>query len=998
MKKTFLIIAGIIAFIVLSLATVPFLFKDKIKAKIDSELARTVNANILYDVDKFSLSIFRNFPNLTISIDDFGIIGKQEEFKGDTLFYAKSFRAVADVMSVIRGEKITVKGIKLVKPKIVTMVAKNGKSSWDLMIASPEDSVKNDTQEPSEFSVGIDNWEIEDGLIVYNDATLPMYAELRHVNHKGKGDITQEIVDIETITKSPEVIITYDGIHYLNKHSFEGDMKMNMNYAKGEYKFLQNEFKINDFKFGFDGMVAMIGEDIKMDVTFKGHETEFKNLISLVPAVFMKDYEKIETEGKVAFSGFAKGVMNEKSMPTYGVNLKVSEGMLHYPDLPNSIKNIVADINLENKDGIADNIIVDVKKFHMDMGANPIDATLLMEGLSPSHIDANVIAKVNLGDITKMYPIEGTTLKGVYNLDLKAKGIYSETQWPIINAAMGLSDGYVKTKDFPEPIENLSFNAIVTNTSAALSTVKINLLNFAMKLQGEPFQMKALVENLDDPKYDVIAKGVIDLTKLTKIYPLEDMKVAGRINADIQTKGVMSDVQAGKYGNTSTSGTMDITNLAYTSKDLPQGMTLSSASFNFTPEKININSMKGNIGKSDMDVKGYFSNYMGYLFGKQDTIIRGNMVFASNKFDVNEWMADETAQPVSGQEQPMEVFEVPKNIDFFLASNINTVLYDNMTLKDMTGNIIMKDGIVKMDKLVFNTLGGNFVTSGTYNTQDINHPKFNLDLNIKEMSIKEAYNTFNTVKTLAPAAKDITGAVTTNLVLDGELGKDMMPVYKTLTGGGLAQILSAQIVGNSVLKGLSSVTKLNTFDPMALKNVLMKFKIQDGKVLVEPFDLDASGVKMNISGANGMDGGIDYLVKMDLPAGAIGASANGAIAQLTGKTSATPQNVKLDFKVGGTYNNPKISLVSSSMKEQAKDAVKEIVTNKVKEELIKNESVQKAQLEADRLKKETEDRVRAEQERLKAEQLRLQKEAEDKAKKEAENVIKDKIKNKLPKF
>src|ERR1700740_3539331 len=138
LKKGLLITVGVFGFIILELAVAPFLFKDQIKAKIDSTLAKSVNAQILYNTDKFSLSLIRNFPNATISIGDFVMIGKVEEFKGDTLFRANEMRFTADIMSVIKGDKIKVKGVLLDKPYIYTAFAKNGKLSWDIAVPSTD--------------------------------------------------------------------------------------------------------------------------------------------------------------------------------------------------------------------------------------------------------------------------------------------------------------------------------------------------------------------------------------------------------------------------------------------------------------------------------------------------------------------------------------------------------------------------------------------------------------------------------------------------------------------------------------------------------------------------------------------------------------------------------------------------------------------------------------------------------------------------------------------
>ena len=651
---------------------------------------------------------------------------------------------------------------------------------------------------------------------------------------------------------------------------------------------------------------------------------------------------------------------------------------------------------IDNKDGIMNNTVIDIKKFHMDMGKNPVDARVLVEGLSPYKIDANMQARVNLEDITKIFPIEGTTLRGLYNLDVKAKGVYSDTLhlMPVVDAKMHLQNGYVKTKDFPEPLENINFDAVV-NSAGSMSNSKALVNNFTMLLEGEPFNMKAYVQNFANPDYDVNIKGIIDLTKLTKIYPLDGMTLSGRVSSDIATKGIMSDVEAGHYDKTSTSGTLDISSFKYLSKDMPQGISLSKANFTLTPEKMIINNMQGFVGKSDIDVKGYFANYMGYMFGKQDTTIRGTMTLNSNKFDVNEWMTDE---PSSTSTQKTEVFEVPKNIDFVLTSSLNTVLYDNMTMKDMTGMVIMKNGIVKMQDLKFNMLGGSFATTGTYNTQDIASPKFDLALKMDNVAIRDAYNTFATVKAFAPIAKMIEGNFSTTLNFSGLLGNDMMPKMNSVSGDGIAKIISAKVMDNKVLAGISNLTKISDLNPLALKDLLMKFKINQGKLFVEPFDVNVKGMKMNIGGTNAVDGAVDYAVKMDVPAGAIGASVNNALSKLTEKTSENPENIKLDLKVGGTYDNPSISLLGSNVKDQAKDAVTNAVKDKVKDELKNNADVKKAADALDNLKKENEDKLKADQDRLKKEAEAKLKSQQDSLKKSTEKELKDKIKGKLPKF
>lgn len=982
MKKGLIIVGSILALLILSLALVPILFKDKIKAAIDNELNKTINAQVLFEVDKFGLSVFRNFPNLTISIEDFGLIGKQAEFAGDTLFAVKSMRFVADIMSVISGDQIKVKSIYLQQPYIATYTAKNGVSSWGtLMISSPEDTIKKEVEEPSKFAIKFEKWELEDATIVYDDATKPMTARLNHLNHTGSGDLTQDIVDVKTMTSSPDFFLSFDNMTYFSQHSLSAKLNVNMNIPKSEYKFLDNEVGINNFKMAFEGNVSMPGNDIVMDIKFKAVETEFKNLISLIPSVFMKDYDKIKTDGKLAFDGYVKGTMNELSKPGFGLNLKVNDGMLQYPDLPTAVKNIKTDISIDNADGITKNMVINIKQFHMDMGANPVDIKALIEGIDPYKIDAQVMAKVNLEDMTKIYPIAGTQLKGLFNLNLKAKGTYSDTLklMPIVDAKMGLTNGYVKTKEVPAPLENVNFD-IVATSAGLKSNSKVWINDFSMLFEKEPFNVKAYLENFDNIAYDVKLKGLLDLTKLTKLYPIEGTTLSGRIQADIATKGVMSDVESGKYDRTATSGTMEVNNLKYVSKDLPQGMTLTNANYSLTPQKMTITNMDGFLGKSDISIKGYFANYMGYLFGKQDTTIRGTMSFSSSQFDVNEWMTPEDPKAKGQPEAAASgVFEVPKDIDFVLTTSIKKVLYTNMTLDDLSGNVMMKEGIAKMDKLKFNILGGGFMFTGLYNTQNIQKPIFDIsEMRMDNMQIADAYKTFNTVKTIAPIAENMKGNISLAMNFKGDIGKDMMPVYNTLNGAGNAKIASAELSGNKVMQGLGKLTQMK-LDPLVMKDIAIKFQIVDGKVVTQPFDINAGSMKMNLGGSNGLDGKIDYDVKMDVPAGAVGAAANNAVANLLGKPATGNQNIKLNFKVLGDYNNPKIALTGSNAGESVKETVKQAVVDKAKEAILNNEHVQKAQADAERIRRETEERAQAEADRIKAE-------AENRAKNEAERL------------
>ena len=980
MKKVLIVLGAVVGLVIIAAVALPIIYKDDIKAKVDAEIAKSVNAKVFYDADKFGISMFSNFPHFTLSAGDFGIVGKGD-FEGDTLTSIKKFSVVVDLMSVIKGDKIKINKIDLDSPRIFGKILPNGKANWDIAIAdTTAPKTPTDTAQ-SKFAIQIEKWEIDNGYIKYTDKVGNTYAEIVNLNHSGSGDLTQDIFDITTKTSIEALSVEFGGTQYFKKNRFEAELNVNVNNKENKYTFKENEFEINDFAFGFEGSVAMPDSlTTDLDIKFGAKKTEFKNIISLIPGIFLKGYEDLKTEGTIAFDGYAKGRMKGEQLPAYGFNLKIDKGFLQYPQLPTAVKNVLVDLSINNPDGVMDHISVNLKKFHAELGNNPIDAKILLEGIAKAKVDANINAKLNLAEITSIFPVEGTTLKGTFSLNASAKGVYDTLtkQMPAVSAQMALTNGYAKSKDLPAALENISFNATASDASGAFKDFKLLVDKFSFALDKETFAGTLQAENLDDIKYFMKVNGVVDLDKMTKIFPLEGMKLGGKINVqNFETQGVMSDVTAGKYGNLKSSGNMNFQNFSYSSVDLVQGMKVTSGNFNFSPDKMNIVNMVGFLGKSDVVINGYIQNYIPYLFSTGT--VKGKMNMQSKVFDVNEWMAEDTTQKAAPTEStPMAIIPVPKNIDFVMESDFKAVKYDKMDIQNLKGQIIVKDGTVKMNNVIFGLMGGNFKTNGTYDTKDLAKPLFDFDLQIDKMQFKDAYTTFSTVKAFAPIAEKLEGFFNTKFKLSGGLTQQMMPDLATLSGDGIVNIAQAAVKGTTLGNGLSSFTKVQSISDMTLKDVLVNFKIENGRVSFKPFDVNAGATKLNLGGSQGLDGSLAYLLKMDIPAGAAGAAASTALSGLTGKTIAPANRIKLNFNVGGTSDKPKFTPAGGET-ASATQAVKTAVVDKAKAEIdakkqqaeaqakvLEAQAKQKANEEAARLKAEAD--AKANQEKQKLEQ------------------------------
>ena len=235
-----------------------------------------------------------------------------------------------------------------------------------------------------------------EGLVKYNDGQSGMKALVNNLNHKGKGDFTQDLFTLFTTTSIDALDFSYGGIRYFNKTktNLKADLDMDLSHSK--YTFKENELSLNELVLGFDGFVSMPGNDIDMDIKFNAKKTEFKNFISLIPGVYQEGFKDLKSSGKLALDGFVKGKYNDKTMPGFGLNVLIQNGMFQYPSLPSAVNNVQMDLKIINADGVPDHTNIDMKSLHVELASEPFDARLSVRTpVSDANLDAMVKGKIN---------------------------------------------------------------------------------------------------------------------------------------------------------------------------------------------------------------------------------------------------------------------------------------------------------------------------------------------------------------------------------------------------------------------------------------------------------------------------------------------------------------------------------------------------------------------------------------------------------------------------
>jgi hypothetical protein len=490
--KKFLKISGIsILCIFLLLLLLPFLFQGKIIEIVKKEANEMLNAKV--DFGKISLSFIRNFPNATIVVNDFSAVGVGE-FENDTLAMFDKLLITVNIKSFFT-DKYEVNRIALNNPKVYAKVLADGKANWDIVKDSgnEEKPEEKDSTKTSSFNLSLDDLSIKNGYIVYEDLEGNMKAVLDNLNFNLSGDMSADITTLKIKSSIEKLAFYMDNIAYLNNAAVNAKMDIAADLKNMKFTLSDNELSLNRIKMNLDGWLAVLDNGYDMDIKLNTPNIEFKDLLSLIPAVYAKDFEKIKTDGEVQLSADAKGIYAGDVYPAFNVKLNVSNAYFQYPDLPKSIDNININAAVTNPGGSLDLTVIDISKFHFEMAQNPFDVIAKIS--SPmSDLAFNFEAKgtLNLDMVKEVYPLdEGMDISGTVKADLEAAGKMSQIekeQYESMTAKgiLEISNFVYKSKDMQDMLIDAGLN---------FTPKFVELTNLSLKMGNNDIQAKGRLEN-----------------------------------------------------------------------------------------------------------------------------------------------------------------------------------------------------------------------------------------------------------------------------------------------------------------------------------------------------------------------------------------------------------------------------------------------------------------------------------------------------------------------
>ena len=801
MKKIVKIVAIVVAVVLVAAFVAPMLLRGKIAQIVKREANEMFDARV--DFEKLDISLLRHFPRASLDLKGLTVVGAGP-FEGDTIVAANRISVVVNPMSLFGDDGFEVTKVILAEPALHAHKLADGKVNWDIVKASGEEPAAGEVSSEegsSSFSLSIRDFRISDATIRYEDdstgmrfSTAPLSLRLRGDMSADQTDLDQTDLDLRLTAGA--VRLVSGGIPLLSDAEAELDAVIAADLKNNRFTFSRNRLRLNAIELTLDGWAEMKDDAVAMDITAGCDKVQFKDVLSLIPAFYTREFKNLTAGGELSMELWARGEMRGPALPAFELKTEVRNGSFQYSSLPKAVTDINIAARVSNPGSVMDKTVVDLSKFGLRMAGNSVAATFYATNL------------------------------------------------------------------------------------------------------------------VSDPVFRASADGRVDLGAVKEVYPLEKgVDLGGLITADLKLSGRMSDIEKNRYERLGAQGTFVVEGVGLTLPNLP-AVRIRRAAATVTPAAMTLGEFGLTVGRSDLSANGQLTGYIGYLL--RDDVLSGRLYVKSELLDLNEIMdampsAEGGAADEEAPAEPVRAIEVPRNLNLSLNTDLRKVLFEKMTIGDISGEMRVAGGALSLERLAMGVFGGRATASGSYSTAaDPARPVLKLDAAVSGASFRKTFEELEMVQQLVPIFAKTGGDYSLSLDLGTSLDAAMSPDLRSLNAAGEIKSANIHVQNIEAFDALAKALGNDDLRKIEARDVAIRFSIKDGRITTQPFDLKMGGVNINLAGSTGLDQTIDYKARVAVPGG------------------KTLQSVGVN--IGGTFSSPKITL---GIREAAEEAVKNVVDEQI---------------------------------------------------------------------
>lgn len=887
---------------------------DKLTPIVLNVANRSLDADL--KVESVELTFFSTFPQFGLKVDEGFLVSKvlndSLPQKTDSLLAFKECVLTVNPLDYFLKNKISVYNLSLKNVAVYAYRNKTGKANWEIVKTSSDTlAVEKDTISQNKFDSEIDirQVELEHANLIFDDRNTEVYSRIDDVDLRLKLALTKGISSLGVEFENKNILFWQQGELLINKvaASLQTDIEIDRSTALWTLK--NTGLTINGIRLDVNGelkrdtVTKMVGVNLKYGL----HAPSMETVMNMIPEAYVKRGQ-ISAKGEVKVDGTLEGNYGNKQLPAVSLNIKINDASARYEGLPYGIDNFTADfesyIDLMRRNPSFLNLkILHFEGAHTKILADAKVEDLLVDPLITLHTESTV----DLDALAKTFPLqENVTIRGKLDAGLNLKCRLSSLKKQDIGrirlgGRLALKDFELKdtAKDF-NFLGNADLKFSDSETLQAELDIREIILN-SRKFASEIDRMKAKVvsTNPQDTTKIVTLQCELEMNKLRanigdslKIYsgktagtgelaPKEQNSAMPMISFSMRTDSLFFNANETKLA-LGVAGIKAKLEKKNDSLWIPRGIVGFDRLLVHTPEfglplrvrktavtvdgpKITLRNASLKIGHSDMVATG---EVMGlYRAMTKNETLKARLAISSEMIDCNQLInsfslsEDSVSVAVTDTVSPteMKLFVLPGNLDFELQTDLKKVVFGKVDLKNRT---------LYLRNLEMRALDADMKAVMVYRADSVRGGYTGFDFKIRDINIAKLVDFIPSMDTIVPMLRSFEGRVQFDVAAEARLDSNMNIRIPTLRSAMYIKGDSLVLMDGETFAEISKMLmfknkKKNVFDSISVNVV-----VNDGSVLVYPFQVSIDRYKAAIGGEQGLDMNFKYhisILKSPLP-------------------------------------------------------------------------------------------------------------------------------------
>ena len=274
------------------------------------------------------------------------------------------------------------------------------------------------------------------------------------------------------------------------------------------------------------------------------------------------------------------------------------------------------------------------------------------------------------------------------------------------------------------------------------------------------------------------------------------------------------------------------------------------------------------IGRSNLTASGAVHDLYGAM--KHHRMLRANLEISSRNLDCNQLInslnfPQDTLQAevdTASSDAPMELFVIPKNIDFELQTNLKRVTYGKMVFENVNGAVDVRNQAVHLKNLSMRGLDADMRATLVYRAKRKARGYAGFDFRLKRINIGRLVEFAPSLDTIVPMLRSFKGTVdfeaAAETVLDSALNIKIPSLRAAVhIKGDSLVLMDGETFAEISKKLLFKNKERNVFD-----SISVNLTVDDGDVTIYPFVVQIDRYKAAVGGTQGLDMNFDYHISI----------------------------------------------------------------------------------------------------------------------------------------